>query len=54
MELLRLLRNIKDMKLNIEISPELFHDGIGEEIYDLLSDIEKYLTKCKEQIDNKK
>lgn len=30
---------------NIEVSPELFSDGIDEEILELLKDIKKYIKK---------
>lgn len=29
----------------IKISPELFHDGIDEEILDLLNEVKKYIMK---------
>lgn len=36
---------IDNMLKNIEISPELFSDGIDEEIIELLLQIKKYIMK---------
>ena len=40
-----LLKYINAYIETIKISPELFHDGIDEEILDLLNEIKKYIMK---------
>lgn len=43
-----MIEEIEAMIKNIMLSPELFHDGIDEEILDLLLKIKKYLEKGSE------
>lgn len=40
-----LLEYINSYIETIKISPELFHDGIDEEILDLLYTVKKYIAK---------
>ena len=40
-----MIKKISDMILTINSCPELFHDGIDEEIVDLLKSIIIYLEK---------
>lgn len=40
-----LLDYIKSYIETIEISPELFHDGIDEEIIDVLKEAKKYIEE---------
>ena len=42
-----MIKKINNMILIIKESPELFHDGIDEEIIDLLNEIKKYLESEK-------
>lgn len=45
MELLNVIQKVEYIKDFIKECPELFHDGINEDIIDLLQDIQTYIRK---------